>query len=214
MKYISLVGAAGLFLLVGIGCDRPAPVAPPSSQSVVVDLEAVAKALSWDSLIAGKVEEATRHLNAQLVQAAKSMESELKTQQAGLGANPFPEQLEAFKQAQARVQQNIQNNKLIAEQAREAVRNEQILLFRKRVKPVAGRVARQHEAEVVLIANEDVVWFDANVDITGEVIAAMRAEAMYDDQPASDPPETNAASPASTADTNTASGEAATADGD
>ena len=179
MKRFNQFFGAGLLAVCSMGCQPVANVQPqPIHKSVVVDLDAVAKALHWDSLIAGKVEEATRNLNAQLLKAAENMENELKQQQASLGANPTPEQITNFKQSQARVQQNIQNNKRIAEQAREAVRAEQISLFRKRVKPIAGGVAKSHDADMVLIANADVVWFEAAVDVTGDIIAAMRAQAL------------------------------------
>jgi Skp family chaperone for outer membrane proteins len=166
-----------------------------SGKTVVVDLEAVAKAMGWDVLIAKKVEAATQNLNAQLLQAADNMDKDLKKQQSELGATPTQEQLVEFQKAKARVQQTIQNNKSVAEQAREGVRAQQILRFRTEVKPVAARIAQRHSAEVVLIANLDVVWFASSADITGEVIATLRAKAAAvppeEAAPPSRSPETN-----------------------
>jgi Skp family chaperone for outer membrane proteins len=154
-----------------------APSGPPAgNRSVVVDLDAVAKAMGWDAVITKRVELATQNLNAQLIQAAENLEKELKQLQADLGASPTEPQLARFQQSKLRVQQTVQSNKTLAEQARDAVRAEQILLFRKEIKPVAGLIAGERHAEVVLIANQDVVWYDPAADITGEVISRLRAK--------------------------------------
>ncbi len=145
--------------------------------AVVVDLEAVAKATGRDVLIARKVEAATQDLNAQLIQAAQEMEKELKKQQADAGGSPTEEQRAKLRQMAQRTQQNIQNNKEIAEQARQRVRNQQILLFRNEVRPIAARLVARHHAAVALIADQDVVWFAPSADITAEIIAELRTAA-------------------------------------
>jgi Skp family chaperone for outer membrane proteins len=150
---------------------------PGGQAAMVVDLEAVAKATGRDVLIANKVEAATQDLNAQLIQAAQEMEKELKKQQAESGSSPTEEQRAKLRQTAQRIQQNIQNNKEIAEQARQRVRNEHILLFRREVKPIAARIAARHRAAVVLIADQDVVWFAPSADITAEMIAELRTTA-------------------------------------
>jgi len=159
-----------------IGCDQRKSVLP-AGPSLVVDLEAVAKAMGRDAEIAQKVEQATENLNSQLIQAAQEMDKQLQKQKADLGDSPAPADREKYRQTELRVQQQIRNNKAIAEQARQAVRNEQILLFRKEVKPIAARIAQKRKATVVTIANQDVVWFDPSADLTAEVIAEMRAQA-------------------------------------
>lgn len=180
---LKVLSIAILVTVISCGC-RP-PAAEHSGQehdrdgapNLVVDIEAVAKAMGWDTIIVTQVELATRDLNAQLLKAAESMQKELKTQQAALGANPTKEQLAAFQRAQVRVQQNIENNKLIAQQARDSVRNKQVLNFRQKIKPVAARIGQERGAKVVSVANEDVIWFDGSADITGDVIAALRSDA-------------------------------------
>jgi len=169
--------AACVLALACCSCQPP-PVVKVTSQrapSLVVDLDAVAKALGWDVVIAQRVEAATQNLNSQLIQAAESMEKEYQQQLASAGSSPTPEQVAALQRTKLRVQQNVQNNKLVAEQARDKVRAQQILLFRQEIKPVAGRIAADRGSEVVLIANEDVVWFSPEADITGDVISALRA---------------------------------------
>jgi Skp family chaperone for outer membrane proteins len=147
----------------------------PTGRSVVLDLDAVAKATGRDVLIGRAVESATHQLNAQLVQAARDMDEEIKQLQAKIGTSPTPQQQAELQRARARAQQNIQNNKLVAETARNRVRAEQILLFRNEVRPIAAEIARQHNAEIVIIPNDNVVWHATSVDITGEVITQWRA---------------------------------------
>jgi Skp family chaperone for outer membrane proteins len=156
-----------------------------------LDLDAVAKATGRDVLIARAVEAATQQLNAQLVQAARDMDDEIKQLQSKFGTSPTPQQQAELQRARARAQQNIQNNKLVAESARNRVRAEQILLFRNEVRPIAAEVARQHNAEMVIIPNDNVVWHANTIDITGEVITQWRARPPTATPARQDPSSTN-----------------------
>jgi len=147
-----------------------------SQKTLLVDLDAVARAMGWDQRIQLAVEQATEDLNGQLLKAAQEMDADLKKQQAELGGNPTPDQQARLRQLKLLVDQKIQSNKVIAQNARDRVRNEQILLFRNEVKPISGRVAKKHGAEVVLRTNDEVIWYDAAVDITGEIISEMRSQ--------------------------------------
>ena len=104
------------------------------------------------------------------------MEEELKKIQTQIGSAPNPEQLAKLRQARQQVQQNIQNNKLLAENARNRVRDEQILLLRNEVRPIAAQIAKSRHADVVLLASQEVMWFTPSADITSEIIAKMRAD--------------------------------------
>ena len=166
----------------------------PTGRSVVLDLDAVAKATGRDVLIGRAVESATHQLNVQLVQAARDMDEEIKQLQAKIGTSPTPQQQAELQRARARAQQNIQNNKLVAETARNRVRAEQILLFRNEVRPIAAEIARQHNAEIVIIPNDNVVWHATSVDITGEVITQWRARPATTTSPAPSRDETSTSS--------------------
>ena len=163
--------------LVITGCQ-------PAQRSVVMDLDAVAKAMGRDVLITRRVDAATQQLNTQLLQAAREMEEELKKIQAQIGSSPNPEQSAQLRRVRAQVQQNIQNNKLVAENARNRVRGEQILLLRSEVGPIAAQLAKSRKAEVVLLASQGVMWFAPSADITSEVIAKMRAQSPSSQEPA------------------------------
>ena len=179
--------------LLMVGCQ-------PAQRSVVMDLDAVAKAMGRDVLITRRVDAATQQLNTQLLQAAREMEEELKKIQAQIGTSPNPEQAAQLRRARAQVQQNIQNNKLVAENARTRVRGEQILLLRNEVGPLAAQIAKSRKAEVVLLASQEVIWFAPSADITSEVIAQMRARAPSSQEPApTQPKEPTSSVPATNA---------------
>jgi Skp family chaperone for outer membrane proteins len=175
-------------------CGRPAAT---GTTAVVVDLDAVARAVGWDLLIDKRVEQATQALNAKLIGAAESMEKELKKQQAEFGASATDEQRAKLKQTAQKIQENIQSNKEIAGQARQRVRLEQIQLFRNEVKTIAARLAAKQQASLVIVAGQEVLWFTPSADITAAVIAEMRNAAAL-------PPAAEAGKPPTASQTNKA----------
>jgi Skp family chaperone for outer membrane proteins len=166
------IAAASLLLC---SCNRPAS---SSNSAVVVDLDAVARAMGRDLLIDRKVEQATQALNAKLLAAADSMEKEYKKQQAAAGNSPTDEQRAKLKQLTQKIQETIQNNKEVAAQARQRFRLEQIQLLRNDVKAVASRIAEKQHATMVFVAGQEVLWFTSSADITAAVIAEMRTQAL------------------------------------
>jgi hypothetical protein len=157
------------------GCNRPAST---SNSAVVVDLDAVARAMGRDLVIDGKVEQATQALNARLITAADTMEKEYKKQQVATGSSPTDEQRTKLKQMAQKIQETIRNNKEVASQARQRFRLEQIQLFRNDVRTVASKLAEKQRATMVFVAGQEVLWFTPTADITAPVIAAMRSQAL------------------------------------
>jgi len=156
------------------GCNRPEGAA---TSAVLVDLDAVARAMGRDRAIDKKVEQATQALNTRLLEAAATMEKELKKQQADLGTNATAEQRAKVRQTAQKIQENIQNNKEIAGQARQRFQLEEIQHFRNEVKAVAAPIAEKHHASMILLAGSDVLWFKPSADITATVIEEMRSKA-------------------------------------
>ena len=54
-----------------------------------------------------------------------------------------------------------------------------ILDYREAVKPFAEKIARSRDASVVLLVDQSVFWLDPAIDITGDVISALRAERVF-----------------------------------
>jgi Skp family chaperone for outer membrane proteins len=173
------VGLTALVALMGTGCEQRASSsdsgASGGSRTAVVDLNAVAKALGRDEAIQQQLQSATQQLNQQLVQAAQQMQEDLQKKQEELGEDASEEQLNELKQRFARAQRNVQVNKAKAELVQRKAKAKLVQQFREEVKPIAQRIAKEQGADVVVVANNEVLWFDPGSDITGEVIAEMRA---------------------------------------
>src|SRR5712672_3547878 len=154
MFKFSLVAVSAVLL-----CSCNQPSGSGGTNAVVVDLDAVARAMGRDTLIDKRVEQATQTLNSKLIEAAANMEKEFKKQQTEFGTSPTEEQRGKLKQTAQKIQENIQSNKEIAGQARQRVRLEQIQIFRNEVKAIAARLAAKRQASLVMVATQDVLWF-------------------------------------------------------
>ena len=166
--------------VLSCGCNRQEAA---TASAVLVDLDAVARAMGRDRAIDKRVEQATQALNTRLLEAAANMEKELKRQQTEIGTNATDQQRAKVRQTAQKIQENIQNNKEIAAQARQRFQLEEIQRFRSEVKVVAAPIAEKHRASMILLAGNDVLWFKPSADITATVIAEMRSQIGTSGQP-------------------------------
>jgi Skp family chaperone for outer membrane proteins len=151
------------------GSKAVAPVA-------VVDLDAVAKAVGRDVVIRQQVEVATQQLNQQLVKAATDMKTQIEAEQAKLTDASPEDDKKRVAAMLAQANQNVQNNKAMAQLRQQQIRNELIVQFRDEIRPMAEKAARAQGAMAVLVTAETtVLWFDPALDITDEVIAEYRS---------------------------------------
>ena len=187
----TVAAAAALSAAIMIGCEKQsgsapqaeaqAPAASPAPASAqpraaVVDLDAVAKAIGADTVIASRIKEAVEQLNEQLINAAMQMEEQLKEEQTKLAADaPQEERVRLARMVQA-ARQQVQSNKAVAQMRAQQVRAQLIVSFRQQIRPHAANVARANNANLVLLPSDTVLWFDASVDITDELIAELRAK--------------------------------------
>ncbi|MEX2670505.1 MAG: OmpH family outer membrane protein [Phycisphaeraceae bacterium] len=163
--------------------DRPgqtaafadAPQQQLATTAAVVDLDAVAKAIGKDTEITEQIEAAVQQMNERLRTAAQEMQEQLEAEQEKLGDDPTEEQVARLRQMAAKAQQNVQNNRSAAQLRRNQVRTQLIQQFREEARPIAEKVAKASGANVVLLANDNVLWYESAADITGLVITEMRA---------------------------------------
>jgi len=175
-------------ILMIAGCDQMPGMGPGT---LVVDLTAVAKAIGQDQSMQDRAEAAREDLNTQLTESARELEQQIEQERVKFGESPTEEQQlqlqqmtqqaqQRYGQLQAEAQQNVQQHEINLVQE-----------FREQVRPFAEKIARSRGAEVVLLADQSVFWLDPAVDITGEVIDALRAQDVFAD--AVQEPETPAA---------------------
>jgi len=166
-----------ILLAWAAGCERKAPPAStsPAGRSVVVDLDAVAKAVGRMETITQQIRQANQSLLAQRAKLAQDMERQIKEAIEKAGDKPTDDQKKEIQQMRFNANQRMQMIDLEVRQKSGQVRATAITAFRDEVRPVAERLARERRAGVVLTSTEQVLWFDPENDITSDVIAALRS---------------------------------------
>jgi Skp family chaperone for outer membrane proteins len=177
MKSMTGLWAACLAaVLLTAGCDQ-IPGAGPDT--LIVDLAAVAKAMGQEQAMQLKSATARQELNAQLVESARNLEQELTKERANAGDAPTPEQAQQLQQMTQQAQQQYGQLQAEAQQQAQQMELNLVLEFRELVEPFAEKIARSRGASVVLLTDQSVFWLDPTVDITGEVIAGLRAADVF-----------------------------------
>ena len=149
------------------------PATPPVTVAVL-DMTAVAKALGRDEVARQQLEAAGRQLQDQLSQVTTGLQERLREEQSKLGETPSEAEQRQLQALVADAQRQLQQSQQLARQRATEFQNQLVPRFRAEVQPVAAEVAARHGASTVLLANT-VLWFEPAMDITGEVIDALRA---------------------------------------
>jgi Skp family chaperone for outer membrane proteins len=164
--------------LLTTGCDQIPGIGP---DTLIVDLGAIAKASGQEQAMQTQAQTAREELNAQLVETAKNLEQQIVEERANAGDAPTQEQELQLQQMAQQAQQQYGQLQAEAQQQAQQFEINLVLEFREKIKPFAEKIARSRSASVVLLADQVVFWIDPVVDITGDVIAAIRAEDVFSD---------------------------------
>lgn len=174
IRAFTLVLATALALA---GCDNFG-----RANVAVVDLDMVAKAFSHDDTIQAQVTAANQQLSQQLSSVALDLQNQLQVQLDELGESPSDEEQSQFQQLRSVAQQRLQQTQLLAQQRSQEFRTLVINQFRQDIRGVAAEVAKANGASVILTTTPNLLWIDAAVDITDEVIAALRENGFQPSQ--------------------------------
>ena len=139
----------------------------------IIDLDAIARALGRDDVIAQQINVANQQLAGQLGQVATNLQQQVQARRDEyevIGDEAEQELQELTAVANQRLQQTQQLAQQRSAQFRQAVINS----FRNEVTPYASKIASARGAVAVVTVATPMLWFDAKADITDEVIAAMR----------------------------------------
>ena len=139
----------------------------------IIDLDAIARALGRDDVIAQQINVANQQLAGQLGQVATNLQQQVQARREEyevIGDEAEQELQELTAVANQRLQQTQQLAQQRSAQFRQAVINS----FRNEVTPYASEIASARGAVAVVTVATPMLWFDAKADITDEVIAAMR----------------------------------------
>jgi Skp family chaperone for outer membrane proteins len=168
MRLALLVAVAGGLIA---GCGQ----LPGGAGVAVIDLAAIAKATGHDKVMEKQMEAARAELGSQLTQVAGNLEKQLQDEQARLGGAAAAAREKGFQQQAAQARQQLAQTQALAQQKAQEFQIGLAARYREAVQPIAGEMARANGARVLLVSDPSLLWFDAAVDITDEVIAELRA---------------------------------------
>ena len=169
MLRIFRMTVACALLFTFTGCGRDVPVG-------VIDMLQVAKALGRDKVI-----------NEQLAEYKKQLGAKIGEERQKLGDSPSPEDLANL--------QRIATQK--ASQLLLKRRGELLLQFRNEVGPLARKIAKERNIQVLLVRNDMVLGIDPVADLTEMVIERMKSQPSPLAVPARTPSETPTTAPGS-----------------
>jgi Skp family chaperone for outer membrane proteins len=169
----SRYAALALVLLGGLvaGCQGRSG----SAGVAVIDLVAAARATGQDKAMEAQMESARTELAAQLTQIAGDLEKTLQAEQSRLGGPAKAADSKEFQQLAAQARQQFAQTQALAQKKAQDYQLGLLGGFRQLVEPIAAEIARSRGAGVVLAADPTMMWFEPALDITDEVIAALRA---------------------------------------
>ncbi len=172
--FISLLTTTLITSLLA-GCNN---INPGNKQdtAVYLDLGAIARALGRDEIIKQQQQAAIDQLNAQLLQISRNLDKQLKEEKSTLGKKPGAEKQQRFNEATINANKQLQQSQLLAKQKLTVFRQQLAIDFQNEVKSVARPIATERGAVSITIIDNNVLWIDPSADITGEIIASMRAK--------------------------------------
>jgi Skp family chaperone for outer membrane proteins len=178
MKLIKLL--LSVFLIMTFtGCDR-LNLSTGGAGVAVVDLTALSEATGEDQVIKTKMEIATTDLNAQLTEAAAQLEKQVAEKKEAFGNNATPEQKQELQQLVLQAGQQLKQNQALAQQKAQQYKAGLLESWREEIQPVLEEVAAKHNAKTVIAVNPALMWFDTSIDITADVIDALRDQQAGD----------------------------------
>ena len=171
-KILAVAGIASLALLAG--CE---PQGSSRAAVAIIDLDAVARALGRDDVIAQQINIANQQLAGQLGQVATDLQQQVQARRDEYDVIGDEAQQE-LEQLTAVANQRLQQTQQLAQQRSAQFQQAVINAFRNEVSPYASQIATERGAVAVITVATPMLWFDSNADITDEVIAAMRAAGL------------------------------------
>ena len=163
-----------VLLLFLSGCEQ----FQAASNTVVLDLDVIAKATGQAATIKQQVEKANNELTTQLQNISTQLNDQLAEEKKKLGKKPSAEHKKNMQQLTIQANQKMQQAKTLASQKSQQYRAALIQQLRKNIQPIAEKIARERGADIVSMSNNAMIWFNPEIDITDEVIAVVRAQPL------------------------------------
>ncbi len=173
---ITIAIIAALTLSASCGCKPDQAESDTANAALVVDLGAVARALGRDKEISASLSASRTAFNQQLEHAADRLNAQLEQANKDDGKKSAHQDQETLAQLSEQAATRLRQLQQAAQLKLDKQQVELLNAFRDEVKQAAAGVASKRGATVVQLSGGDVLWFDPQSDITGDVIAALRAK--------------------------------------
>ena len=148
-------------------------------ETVIVNLDAVAKALAKDEEIKKLSEENNKKLSDKLKSYANNLKSKIQIEKEKLPKkNISQKQKDSFQQLTSQASQasqDLQKAQAITRQQSQKFQADLINKFREQVQTYAKKIALKRKAKIIIPAGNNVLWHDPEIDITDNVISEMQA---------------------------------------
>lgn len=196
---VNLPRTCGLVILAltAMGCS---PEQKPATDPLIVDITAVAKALGRDEVMARQLEATREQLNQQLTEITRNLNTQIEEKRVEFGEDASEADTQTLQNLALKARQTLQHSREMARQQALAYHGSLLQDFREEVRAEASAIARERGATSVLNAGDTTLWFDPQTDITGEVIARMRAADNRRDDESESPADNTEKQPSGAAD--------------
>jgi Skp family chaperone for outer membrane proteins len=167
---LSMTGCSDLLNSAGLGSDEEKKI-----NTVLLDLSVIVKATGQDEIIKQKLEKSKSDINLKIMEARKSMEEKLNEEREKLGKKPKDAEKANFQQMAMQADQQLRSMQTDAQNKLRQYEASLLEELRNLIQPVAEKIARERGAQSAQIINPSLLWHDASIEITDEVIAALNA---------------------------------------
>jgi len=154
------------------GCDK----LQSHSNTVVLDLDAIANATGQAAIIKKQIEIANKDLTSQLETISNKLNEQLENEKEKVGKKPTKNDTQNMQQLTIQANQKMQQAKMLASQKSQQYQAALVQQLRKNIMPIAEKIASERRADIVSIVDNSMIWFNPDIDITDEVIAVVRAQ--------------------------------------
>jgi Skp family chaperone for outer membrane proteins len=172
-RLLRVLGIAALAL----GLSACEPTTPAVGGVAVIDLDAVAKAVGRDQVIAEQVESFARAEGVKLQDLKAELEQKVSGATAALGEDASDEAKQSVNTLAVEARNQLVRELGQARQSAQDMRTRLVREFAIEVQPIASRVAQERGFGLVMVKQPAMLAVTAEVDITGAVIDQLKASA-------------------------------------
>ena len=176
MKMIKMmVGLISIALISGCMQSMNKADAPVNMNStVMVDLNVVSKATGQDDIINNNMKAVNADLTLQLGEIVTSFNKQLADEKKKFGEKITVEEQQKLQEMLIKANQSLAQKQTEANTKAQQHKQGLINAWREKIQPIIKLIADSKKAKVVLVQSPSIMWFDSTIDITDEVIAALR----------------------------------------